>query len=535
MHSSEDSAASSSERQIAVQALAQAYSQDLEPTFGEGPRIKVPHAVATLASIYERVRRAMEYTEPHLFRRASIERILSRRLRAESNSQLVAEGLLKELIRGRYLKNDYYPESVVGNVVRILEKYRQVLHGRELNPTDDDFALVIRLASSEIEEFFAPPTREDALADLMLANLKKAIILSDPQLDERYALIQLQVAIYRNLLKLDRAMLEFNLFELFYPDWKTNGEAHIGEVISNLPQIKAAISKISSYRLGGALSALVRRYTSPFVMLRDALERAGIGILENRARLAQEVSDSYRRKMARERERLTTTTTRALIYIFLTKILLTFALELPAERIIYGKVHLVPLAINFFFPPLLLFLLTSSLGTPERENEERVVAAAQEAIFSPNGAGRGVFSEQNRVEVKRRSGGIALTLFLIYLLAFVAIFGFVSLYLTRLGFTPFAVALFLFYTSIVTYFGLRVRESSRELVMVGGKETVGTVIFDFFALPFLRAGSIISAGLSRFNVLALIVTLLVEAPFQVVLEVLEEWISFAREKKEEVY
>ena len=61
------------------------------------------------------------------------------------------------------------------------------------------------------------------------------------------------------------------------------------------------------------------------------------------------------------------------------------------------------------------------------------------------------------------------------------------------------------------------------------------MVFDFLALPFLRAGSIISAGLSRFNVLVLVVTLLVEAPFQVILEVLEEWISFAKEKKEEIY
>jgi hypothetical protein len=531
----EGSSPINNERQEAVRVLNQAYSQESAPIFGEGPRIKVPHAVATLASLYEKVRQAMEYNEPHLFRRASLERILARRLRAESNPGLVAEGLLKELIRGRYLKNDFYPESIGADLTRILEKYRQILQGRELGPTDDDFSLVIRLASSELEEFFSPPAREDALANLILVNLKRAVILSDPQLDERYALIQLRVAIYRNLLKLDRAMLEFNLFELFYPDWKTNGEAHVGEVTSGFPQIKLALTKLSKYHLGGALSALVRRYASPFVMLRDALERSGPKILTDKITLAQEISHSYTRKTVRERERLATTATRALIYIFLTKVFLSFAFELPAERFIYGQLRIVPFVINFLFPPLLLFLLTFSLGLPGRENEERVVAAAKEAVFSPNGDDRGVFSEQNRVEVKKRSGGLALTLFLIYLFAFVAIFGVIALGLDRIGFTPLAVALFLFYTSIVTYFGIRVRESSRDLVMVGGKETVGSVVFDFLALPFLRAGSIISAGLSRFNVLVLVITLLVEAPFQVLLEVFEEWISFAREKKEEIY
>jgi hypothetical protein len=522
------------ERQEAVAGLSAAYSAGEPQVSGEGPKIKVPHAVATLASFYEKFRQAMEYNEPHLFRRASTERILSRRLRAESNSNLVAEGLLKELIRGRYLQNDFYPESITTEVARILEKYRQILQAREISSASDDFVLVVRWASSEIEEFFSPPAREDALARLMLINLKKTVILSDPELDERYALVQLQLAIYRNLVKLDRAMLEFNIFEMFYPDWKTNGEAHLGEVIGNFSQIKLAIYRLSKYPLAGALSALVRRYASPFVLLRDALERVGTKILSDKALLAVEISNSYARKLVRERDRLATTTTRALIYIFLTKVVLSFVFELPAEQLIYGGVRTLPFVINFLFPPLLLFLLTLSLALPGRENEERIIAAAKEAVSSPNGQ-RGIFSEKSRVEVKKRSGGLALTLFLIYLFAFVVIFGALAWGLNQLGFTLFGIGLFLFYTSIVTYFGLKVRESSRDLVMVGAKETVGSVVFDFMALPFLRAGSIISAGLSRFNVLVLVITLLVEAPFQTILEVFEEWISFAREKKEEVY
>uniref|UniRef100_A0A832E0J8 Uncharacterized protein n=1 Tax=candidate division WWE3 bacterium TaxID=2053526 RepID=A0A832E0J8_UNCKA len=532
---SESSGTENNERSAAVAALAQSYSQDYTPYFKEGPRIKVPHAVSTLASLYEKMRQAMEYNEPHLFRRAAAERMLSRRLRAESDSALVAQGLVRELIRARYLENDSYPEAIVGAIARILEKYRQILQAREISPGRDDFSLVMRWASSEIEEFLAPPNRADALANLMLANLKRAVILNDPQIDERHSAIQLQIAVYRNLLKLDRAMLDYNLFELFYPDWKTNGEAYIGQVAGNFPKIAAALKRLSSYHLGGALSALVRRYSSPFLLLRDALEQAGTRVLQGEVALAQEISRAYARRIVRERERLATTTTRALIYIFFTKAVLSFAFELPAESLIYGGLRFVPFVINFLFPPFLLFLLTLSLSPPGKENEERIIAAAKEAIFSPDGGGRGVFSEQNRVEVKKRSSGLALTLFLIYFLAFVLIFGAIAGALLRIGFTPLGVGLFLFYTSIVTYFGFRVRESSRDLVMTGGKETVPAVVFDFFALPFLRAGSLISAGFSRFNVFVLLVTLLVEAPFQTILEVLEEWISFAREKKEEVY
>ena len=58
------------EHQQAVESLSAAYSLEEPPISGEGPKIKVPHAVATLASLYEKVRQAMEYNEPPLFRRA---------------------------------------------------------------------------------------------------------------------------------------------------------------------------------------------------------------------------------------------------------------------------------------------------------------------------------------------------------------------------------------------------------------------------------------------------------------------------------
>ncbi len=527
----EENAQVNTERQTAVSALIDAYSYDHKPQLTDGPKIKVSAAVSTLASAYEKFRQAMEYNEPHLLRRAATDRILARRLRAESNSLLVAKGLVNELIRGRYLKNDHYPESLIEVVGSILEKYRLILHYRDMSTASDDFPWVIRLASAEIEEFLVSPYIDDALANLMLANIKDTITLSDPSLDETHRLIQLRLAVHKNLFKFDKAMLEFNVFELFYPYWKQHGHDHVKEVASGLPQLKSAMDKIISYPLGGSLTAMARRYTSPFSLLKDSLEREGTAILSDKELFARSISSSYAKRVARERKRLTTTATRALIYIFLTKAVLSFAFELPAESLIYGAVKRVPFLVNFLLPPFLLFLLTLSISPPGKSNEGRVISAAKEAVFGEGKA----FSDKNRVEVKKRGSSTSFTLFSIYLLTFVLIFGGISYLLNYFGFTPFAIALFLFYTSVVTYFGVKVRESSKELVMAGGKETVGSVTFDFFALPFLRLGSFVSAGLARFNVLVLFISLMVEAPIQVLLEFLEEWIHFAKEKKEEVY
>lgn len=528
---SEETTQTNTELQAAVSAVVNAYAYDHKPQLSDGPKIKVSAAVSTLASAYEKFRQAMEYNDPHLLRRAATERILGRRFRGDSNSLLVAKGLVNELIRGRYLKNDFYPESLIEAVGKILEKYRLILHSRDISPAGDDFPWIIRLASAEIEEFLVPPYIDDALAHLMLINIKDTIILSDPDLDETHKLIQLRLAIYKNLFKFDRAMLEFNVFELFYPHWKQHGEEHVGEIASGLSQLRLAIDKIIDYPLGGSLAAMVRRYTTPFSLLRDSLEREGTALLADKNLFVRSIAASYAKRLARERKRLTTTTTRALIYIFLTKAVLSFAFELPAEKLIYGHVRRIPFIINFLVPPILLFFLTLSLGLPGRENEKRVLSAAKETVF---GNGK-VFSEKNRVEVKKRASGTSFMLVSTYLFTFVLIFGGVSYLLHSLAFTPFGIALFLFYTSLVTFFGIKVRESSRELIMAGGKETITSVIFSFFALPFLRLGSFVSAGLARFNVLVLFVSLLIEAPIQVLLEFLEEWIHFTKEKKEEIY
>ncbi|PIZ41497.1 hypothetical protein COY35_00260, partial [candidate division WWE3 bacterium CG_4_10_14_0_2_um_filter_47_8] len=339
-------------------------------------------------------------------------------------------------------------------------------------------------------------------------------------------------AIYKTLLKLDQAMLEFNLFELFYPNWKQADYPLLEEVGANLIRIKERSVAILGYPLGGALAAQVKRYVPPFFVLRDALEKEGAKILGSQMDLVRAVRTAYQRRYERERARLATAATRALIYIFLTKILLSLAFELPAERFIYGEVRRIPFMINFFFPPLLIFLLTLSLTPPGRENEERVVKAVEGAVF---GGGDGIFSEQYRVEVKKRSRTLSLVLFLLYLATFAVIFGAVSYLLRLVDFTLFGILLFFFYTSVVMYFGVRVRDSSRELVMVGGKETIASVLLSFISLPFLKVGSYVSIGLSRFNFLVLFATLLIEAPFQKLIEILEEWVSFMREKKEEVY
>jgi len=54
-------------------------------------------------------------------------------------------------------------------------------------------------------------------------------------------------------------------------------------------------------------------------------------------------------------------------------------------------------------------------------------------------------------------------------------------------------------------------------------------------LPFLKVGQFVSEKISKINIFVFILDFIIEAPFQVFLEVIEDWFAFLKQKKEEIY
>ena len=59
-------------------------------------------------------------------------------------------------------------------------------------------------------------------------------------------------------------------------------------------------------------------------------------------------------------------------------------------------------------------------------------------------------------------------------------------------------------------------------------------IINYLTLPFLNLGFYLSRGLAKINFFTIIFDFIIEAPLKTVLEIIEEWTSFIRQKKEEV-
>jgi hypothetical protein len=175
-----------------------------------------------------------------------------------------------------------------------------------------------------------------------------------------------------------------------------------------------------------------------------------------------------------------------------------------------------------------MFFVGLLIRPPAKENIARIKRGVDE-LLSPEGP------KGREIRIARKRGFIGALLFtLAYLLTFIVTFGLVYTFLMVLHFTWVSALIFMFFLCVVSFFAFRLRVSSREFVAVERPDNIGTIIADFFSLPVLRVGRLLSETLSRFNVFIFFFDFIIEAPFKIFLNLLEEWSAFMKEKKEQL-
>ena len=135
---------------------------------------------------------------------------------------------------------------------------------------------------------------------------------------------------------------------------------------------------------------------------------------------------------------------------------------------------------------------------------------------------------------KKRGKLINAIIFTIYALTFIISFGIIIQVLQKLNFSALSMAIFLIFLSMISFFGIKIRERGKELFIEKEKETFLETIFDFFSLPIVRAGKWLSDRWAKFDI-ALILAILIDMPFLTFVKFLEQWRYFLKEKKEEIH
>ena len=105
--------------------------------------------------------------------------------------------------------------------------------------------------------------------------------------------------------------------------------------------------------------------------------------------------------------------------------------------------------------------------------------------------------------------------------------------LNMIKFNLVSQTLFIFFVSVITFFSYRIKQVVNEYRLLV-KESILTPIIDFFFMPILSLGKFFSTQIGRLNFFIVIFDFIIEAPFKLIIEVVEEWISYVRQRKEEI-
>lgn len=515
-------------------ALEKSYNESMEE------KINVHQVSSRLAFLYERIRNTVEYNEEHLLRKNAIKRILKRRLMTEKNEFDVAKYLINELIRARYLPNNKIPEGRVTDVKLIIEKYTlfinnlpEKIEGEDING-EYVFDWVTDIASGEIEERLVPYKKDYAIIEFAREVINKKMKVPASLMTEEEKRIQIYLAVLRNLTKSDLGLIRYRIFALKHSEWFfAPSDELIKKLAGNIGWVITDIEKQINNPIGESFTRFTKKNLAYFNVLENVLEtneKNPEKVFSNHYNIEDSVKEACQKKYKEAKTKLKRAAIRSILYIFITKMVLAFVLELPFDKYVLGHINYFALGINVVFPPLLMLLVVVTIKVPSKKNTDLIIAGIKEMIYDkythPPFILKGTFTRNS----------FFLNVFkFFYIAIFLGSFGLIIWILNRLTFNVVSMMLFIFFLSVVSYFGIKIRRNARELLVIRRKEGISTFIMDLFTIPIVQMGQWLSEKLSSINIFVFILDFIIEAPFKTFIEIFEEWIYFIREEKEKLY
>ncbi|MCA9372277.1 hypothetical protein KC726_05285 [Candidatus Woesebacteria bacterium] len=509
-----------------------------KPAINDYQKLTVSRTASIFALVYEKVRNAIEYREDHLLRRAAIERILRRRLALNPKGASESENVLRELLWARYFKEGEIGKSDVENIQHIINTYLSIksrlTSGRPGKAKQYLNEFLLDIVTAEIEEELAVVNAkvENSFTYFIFQVLKDKVKIE--KLEEHQKDLLLFIAIEKAYRKSDRAYQRYHLFRLFHEPLHSYNHTQLDHMIAEMPNIFHQLDKHIHDPLVEKLVRFSRKQLPPFLILFSIIKdhkKNIVEIVKSKDALWSKVEETARNKYAMIRSRLNTLAFRSLIYIFVTKMLLALALEVPISQLIYNEVNLYAIGINTVAPPIFMLFIILTVSVPGENNTRRLFLRILDIVNRDTTFEKTVALIAQKAKPKRPLLSIGFTI--LYTSTFVVTLYIIHKILQMVDFNLLSESIFVFFISVVAFFSYRIKQIANTYRLIEKKGFLQPVT-DFFFMPILSLGKLFSEGVSRINVFIVFFDFIIEAPFKLVVEVVEEWITFVRQRKEEI-
>ncbi len=523
-----------------AKALLKSWELGIVKSSVSANRISVSQTVSFLAFIYEKMRNAVEFREEHLIRRASIERIIKRRMLLNENGRNISELLIKELLWARYYENNTLGEEKIAEVQVIIDKYfflrNEISSGRSGKEQEKIASFMLEVLSCEVEECLSPNPRREAFTNFVYQMIRPHVAPFDDDFLTRDILVY--IAVERTFAHSDDPLIRYNLLKLMLPEiteitWKT-----ADKILPKLLEVYQDIERNLYHPMSEKMRNWVKKQIPPFMILMDLFTQNTNNIesiIIDEDKLKQKVDQSCRKRYEETKDRLRRTGIRSFIYILLTKVIFALILEIPYDLYIMKGLSYIPIAINVIFPPALMTVIILSVTIPGDENTRKIFNLILSIISeNPQDPKYAQSAIKLDTKIKVKSPFFTAAFSLLYLSTYLLSFGSIIYVLTRLKFNPVSQGIFIFFVTLVTFFAFKVISITQEY-LVTDHESPLTPLVDLFFLPVMRVGQWLSGEvLTKLNILIFFFDFIIEMPLKAIVEVIDEWAKFVKLKKEEI-
>ncbi|MFA6392147.1 MAG: hypothetical protein WCW66_05405 [Patescibacteria group bacterium] len=500
-------------------------------------RIQVNNTISRVAFFYEKFRNAIDYKEENLLRKNAISRMLKRRLVPGADINKVAKHLVYELIRGRYLRNKSVPETKIHEIAHTINNYVLLLHEVIRDYTGQDYydfrKWILDIAAVEIETQLVSPHRDAAIVDFSFRTITENMEWEDNKISQKDKNTILYLAIHRALIKSDQPILVHHLWKFEFGEWKNVDMETIRRAGREIGNFRKETNRILNHPLNGYLFNKIKKTSVLFQVLRDVIEnnpQTATSIILDPGQLDAQIRTVTTERYKKAHIKLERSVKRSFVYLLFTKTALALMVELPYDRFFVDEVNYTPLLVNIIFHPFFLFFLAITINTPSNDNTERIIRGIH-GILSLNTDSKPKW----RIRPAKRRRVTMLVFQIIYGIAFTLSFGILIAFLTLINFNWVSILFFIFFLTIVSFLGIKLRQDNKELRMQNQKEGFFSILVDFFTIPIVRVGHWLSLKAPKVNVFVFILDVIIEAPFKSIVHVSEQWIDYIREKKDDLY
>lgn len=465
--------------------------------------IHVSAITASASILYERMRSLLDNKEQHVVRWHTIYRILNRLMRLYDDDRVVATRLLRELVEDGFLPNGTIPVSASQKIQYVLLKYR-VLRGRF--PFPDLF----RIAVSEVETMLYG-NRKEVFVRALYETVRNEALAKKRAPSNEHEETLLYLACRKEFLEDDEAGLLYGVWMVHFPGWETLTDI-AGKETERIPSVLALAKRALEDTRYRKMARTLRDISISFLVLRELIDAGTSEFLDaDEVRKRAEIRLAADRLSATQYRVARTMGVRAFWYVCITKTAIILPVEYALTVMLFPPVEIFPLLINLVFHPLVLLMMTRTMREPKRVNADMIVSGV-ERIVSGESTERTVdmFSpRETHLPYRIAYGVLAIGVFSLLIWALLAV-----------GFTPVNIVFFLVLLGIISFFAFRVRAKARRFTLRRYDEMYPSNFwFSLATIPFIDAGRRLSDGFRAINVFTEAMDLFIEVPFKTFMRV----------------